>query len=181
MNMDNTTPRHRIDGALDVVVRPHAMIAVDECKSDVPSVNLSEAKLAGWQKFLATSQLGRIERTSQVRSRQLVANAGLQILRERLEAVVAANRELLAPALEEVRLVVESFNHRIRSDFELREQRAGAADILEAFKQYRDAVAGIPDDTEDETRTFLRTAFTDDFYERMAKLRSIRACRNDSK
>lgn len=172
-DVELTPEEQKIEGALQVVTeKEHALIKVGEAQLPVPTLKSTEEELDGFNRFLARTQLGGIERKKQRKMRQILADAEVDVLRARTEAVVQAHNGLTKAALQEIILVAREYGLASLRESELREQLSIQRAVVRAAIQYSDFLATLPTDLAEGVLDTVQKNASEIFSNTLEKIRN---------
>lgn len=158
---ENLSPdEERVANALRVVPDgQRSLLDVGGRQVLLPSVKSSPEEMDRFNKFLTQTGLGAIERKKQKRTRQICADAELEILRLRTEAIVKAHQGLANEALAEIVIAANQYGRQALRRDELAEQQNVQRAILQAALQYTAFIRDMPDNLPEDVRNdVLRNA-----------------------
>ncbi|MCP4640993.1 MAG: hypothetical protein GY851_11195 [bacterium] len=143
----------RIAGALEVVRDgEQRLVKLGDTSVPMPTLQADAESMDRFNRFLAQTQLGSIERKKQRSLRRLTAEAEVEILRARTEAIIAAHKGLAAEALAEIVIAANQYGRQAMRKDDLSEQENVQRAILQAALQYSTFIQDVPDDLADGIR-----------------------------
>ncbi len=163
----------RIANSLQVVQEgQQRFITVGEARVPLPSVTATTDEMDRFNRFLAESQLGAIERKKQRNLREIRAEVEVEILRARTEAIIKAHKGLAAEALAEIVIAANQLGRgAVRRD-QLSEQVNVQRAVLEAAVQYTEFIKEIPGELPEDVRSDVLDNALDVYNKTIEKIRN---------
>lgn len=170
---DLTPEEERIAGALQVVNSGgQEVLALGDVRVPVPTASASGEEMDRFNRFLTQTSLSTIERKKQKRLNELRADAEVEVLRLRTEAIIDAHRGLAAEALAEIIIAANQFGREaIRKD-ELSEQVNVQRAVLKAALQYTQFLEEVPKDLPEGVREDVIRNALEVYQTTLARIRS---------
>lgn len=151
--MDLTPEEEKITGALQVVSEGgQRMLRVGDASIPLPRVDSPPSAMDSFNRFLAQTQLGTIERKKQRRLRNIVADAEAAVLTARTDAIIRAHQGVAAEALAEIIIAANQFGREALRRDQLAEQANVQRAVLQAAIQYSEFVKDVPEALPDGVR-----------------------------
>lgn len=151
-----------------------AVLKVGDTTVAMPTSLSPDTELNAFNRLLMQTQLGAIERRKQRELRTLVADAEIEILRDRTSSIIRAHRGLTRAALVDILAAATVYGREALYREQLAHADALQRAILRCAVQYTEFIATIPADLPEPVGLDLRRHAEQIYLETMQKIRNTK-------